>query len=158
VRGNVFVKKDSYNYEELLEEIRHIIEGDLIADLANVSSLLYFALPDVNWVGFYLVKGNELVVGPFQGQPACVRIPFGKGVCGTAAQEKKTQLVDNVEDFPGHISCDANSKSELVVPIIRDGKVSAVLDVDSPKLKRFTKIDKDFFEKLVVQILVRLNW
>ncbi len=154
----MFVKKDSYNYEELLEEIRHIIEGDLIADLANVSSLLYFALPDVNWVGFYLVKGNELVVGPFQGQPACVRIPFGKGVCGTAAQEKKTQLVDNVEDFPGHISCDANSKSELVVPIIRDGKVSAVLDVDSPKLKRFTKIDKDFFEKLVVQILVRLNW
>jgi L-methionine (R)-S-oxide reductase len=158
MRSELFVKKDSYNYDELLEEVRHIIDGDLIADLANVSSLLYSALPDVNWLGFYLVKGNDLVVGPFQGKPACVRIPFGKGVCGTAAQQQKTQLVDNVEDFPGHISCDADSKSELVVPIIKDGKVLAVLDIDSPKLKRFTKADKDFIEKLVVQILVRLNW
>ncbi|MCB0347537.1 MAG: GAF domain-containing protein [Bdellovibrionales bacterium] len=154
----MFVKKESYNLDELLEEVRHIIEGDLIADLANVSSLLYSALADVNWLGFYILKGKDLIVGPFQGQPACVRIPLGKGVCGTAALEKKTQLVDNVADFPGHIACDAVTKSEIVVPIIRDGQVLAVLDVDSPKLKRFSKTDKDFFEKVVSQILVKLNW
>ncbi len=154
----MFVKKASYNFDELLEEVRHIIEGDLIADLANVSSLLYSTIPDLNWLGFYILKGNDLVVGPFQGQPACVRIPLGKGVCGTAAKEKKTLLVDNVIDFPGHISCDSQTKSELVVPIIKGGVVMGVLDVDSPTLKRFTKLEKDFFEKVVNQILVHLSW
>lgn len=154
----MFVKKGSYNLDELLEEVRHIIEGYLIADLANVSSLLYAAIPDLNWLGFYILKGNDLVVGPFQGQPACVRIPLGKGVCGTAAKEQKTILVDNVADFPGHISCDAQTKSELVVPIIKNGVVLGVLDIDSPLLKRFSKTEKDFFEKVVNQILVHLNW
>lgn len=154
----MLTQKKSYTNDELIEEVRHLIKGDLIADLANISSLLYTVLPDLNWLGFYILKGSDLVVGPFQGKPACVRIPVGRGVCGSAAESLKTIVVDNVEEFSGHISCDANSKSEIVVPILKDGKLVAVIDVDSPLLKRFTIEDKSLLEKISQQILTHLPW
>jgi len=106
-------------------------------------------LKDINWVGFYLWKGDELVLGPFQGLPACVRIPYGKGVCGTAVKEKKTQLVPNVHEFPGHIACDARSRSEIVIPMIKDDNIIGVLDIDSPKLERFDEVDQKYLERFV---------
>lgn len=130
----------------LLKQVAAVIGGepDRIANLANVSALLFDYLEDVNWVGFYLTKGDELVLGPFQGKPACVRIPFGKGVCGTAAATQELQLVPDVEDFPGHIACDAASDSEVVAPILVGGKTVAVLDIDSPLKNRFTGADGEF--------------
>lgn len=124
-------------------------EPNLIANLANVSALIFNRLDRLNWSGFYLREGNELVLGPFQGKPACVRIPWGKGVCGTAASMAKTQRIDDVHAFDGHIACDAESVSELVIPIIRDAQVVAVLDIDSPEPKRFSEQDQHGFEALV---------
>ena len=124
-------------------------EPDLIANMANVSALLWQQLPDINWVGFYRVMDNELVLGPFQGKPACIRIPFGKGVCGTAAQQRLRQNVADVHQFDGHIACDAASNSEVVVPIFKDGKVFAVLDIDSPSIARFDADDQAGLEALV---------
>ena len=112
-------------------------EPDAIANMANIAALLWAFLPDVNWTGFYRVVDGELVLGPFQGKAACIRIPFGKGVCGTAAQSGETQLVEDVHAFPGHIACDANSASELVVPVRRNGTVISVIYLDSPRLNRF---------------------
>ena len=112
-------------------------EADPIANMANVAALLWEALPDLNWAGFYRHAGGELVLGPFQGRPACIRIPFGKGVCGTAAATREIQCIADVQAFPGHIACDAASRSELVVPIVRDGALIAVLDLDSPTPGRF---------------------
>jgi L-methionine (R)-S-oxide reductase len=131
-------------YRELLGQARALLEGerDPIANAANLSSLLWYALPDINWVGFYFVKRGELVLGPFQGKPACVRIALGKGVCGAAAQERDTVVVKNVDEFPGHIACDSASKSEIVVPLVQAGRVTGVLDVDSPKLARFDDADR----------------
>ena len=130
-------------YSNLASQLRSLLEGerDFIANAANVSSLLYHALPDLNWAGFYLLKKGELVLGPFQGKPACVRIAMGKGVCGTAAQERQTILVDNVHDFPGHIACDSESNSEIVLPLVKDGELLGVLDLDSPVLGRFDEQD-----------------
>jgi L-methionine (R)-S-oxide reductase len=130
-------------YAGLQSQLRSLLEGerDFIANAANVSALLYHSLPDVNWAGFYLSKGDELVVGPFQGKPACVRIAMGQGVCGTAAQQRQTILVDNVHDFPGHIACDSASNSEIVVPLIKHERLLGVLDLDSPLFARFDDED-----------------
>ena len=124
-------------------------ERDLIANAANMSSLLYYSLPDLNWVGFYLLKQDELVLGPFQGKPACVRIGLGSGVCGTAAKRRETLMVDNVHDFPGHIACDSASNSEIVVPLVAGEQLVGVLDLDSPSLSRFDEDDAAGLNELV---------
>jgi L-methionine (R)-S-oxide reductase len=130
-------------YRDLLSAIDGVTDGepDAIANMANVASLFWQYLPDLNWAGFYRNLGGELVLGPFQGNAACIRIPFGKGVCGAAAQSLQTQLVTNVHSFPGHIACDAASQSELVVPIVGKRGLIAVLDLDSPLLARFDEED-----------------
>jgi len=127
-------------------------EPDMIATLANLSALLNQELTDINWVGFYLLQGETLVLGPFQGKPACVRIPVGRGVCGTAVAEGKTQLVDDVHQFAGHIACDGASNSEIVIPLRRAGKIIGVLDIDSPIFSRFDEQDRIGLEE-TVQIL-----
>lgn len=123
-------------------------ERDEVANAANISSLLFNALPDINWAGFYFLRESQLVLGPFQGLPACVRIKMGQGVCGAAAHTGQTQLVPDVHAFPGHIACDAASRSEIVVPLFRDGQVMGVLDVDSPTPGRFTESDQAGLESL----------
>lgn len=142
-------------YRQLVEELRGLIAGehDWIANLANGAALIYHSLPDLNWAGFYLLKDGELVVGPFQGKPACVRIALGKGVCGTAAAQRKTQVVRDVHEFPGHIACDSASNSEIVVPMIKNGEVIGVLDLDSPKLARFDEDDRKGLEEFVAALL-----
>lgn len=130
-------------YAELAQQARALLEGerDAIANAANVAALLYHTLPDLNWAGFYFLKSGELVLGPFQGRPACVRIGLGKGVCGTAAHERRTIVVPDVDAFPGHIACDSASRSEVVIPLVKDGAVRGVLDLDSPTRGRFTGED-----------------
>ena len=127
-------------------------ESDVLANLANISAILQMYLEDINWVGFYLLKEDTLILGPFQGKPACNRIALGEGVCGTAAKEGKTQLVDDVLSLDNHIACDAASRSELVVPIYAKGTLFGVLDIDSPSLARFTSMEQTYMEK-VVQML-----
>ena len=131
-------------YRDLAAALEALIAGepDGIANMANAAALIFEALPDVNWAGFYRNVGSELVLGPFQGRAACIRIPFGTGVCGAAAATLKVQRVDDVHAFPGHIACDAASNSEIVVPIIRDGELVAVLDIDSPLTGRFDEADE----------------
>ena len=138
-------------YASLNIQLRSLLEGerDLIANAANLASLLFHSLPDVNWAGFYLLKQDELVLGPFQGKPACVRIAIGKGVCGTAAKRRETLVVDNVNDFPGHIACDSDSNSEIVVPIVKGEKLFGVLDLDSPLVSRFDDEDAKGLNELV---------
>ena len=140
----------SEQYAELAAQARGLLAGerDRIANAANLSALVYHALPDLNWVGFYFHDGHELVVGPFQGQPACVRIPLGKGVCGTAAATRRTQRVDDVHAFPGHIACDAASRSELVVPLLAGDAVLGVFDLDSPEPARFDAEDQQGLEAI----------
>jgi L-methionine (R)-S-oxide reductase len=142
-------------YEQLEREVAALIEGetDWIANLANVAALLYHSLADVNWAGFYLLRQDVLVVGPFQGLPACVRIPLGRGVCGSAAVQRKTIIVPNVHEFAGHIACDSASNSEIVVPMIRAGSLLGVLDIDSPKLARFDDEDRKGLERVVDALL-----
>lgn len=142
-------------YRQLGEELRSLLAGepDWIANLANSAALIYHSLPDLNWAGFYLLKDGELVVGPFQGKPACVRIAMGKGVCGTAAEQRKTQVVRDVHEFPGHIACDSASNSEIVVPMIKNGEVIGVLDLDSPKLARFDEQDREGLEQIVTVLI-----
>ena len=131
-------------YRDLLSAVEGLTAGepDRIANMANVAALIWETLPDLNWAGFYRNVDGELVLGPFQGRPACIRIPFGQGVCGAAAESLQVQRVEDVHAFPGHIACDAASASELVVPIVRDGKLIAVLDLDSPTPSRFTEEDE----------------
>ena len=131
-------------YRDLAAALESLVAGepDGIANMANAAALIWENLPDLNWVGFYRNIGGELVLGPFQGRPACIRIPFGTGVCGAAAETLQAQRVEDVHAFPGHIACDAASVSELVVPIVRDGKLIAVLDLDSPNPSRFTEEDE----------------
>ena len=137
-------------YRQLSGQLRALLEGetDFIANAANFASLLYHSLPDVNWVGFYLLKGDELVLGPFQGKPACVRIAIGTGVCGVAAEQRQTILVDDVHEFPGHIACDSASNSEIVVPLVVAGKLIGVLDLDSPSRTRFDDDDASGLNEL----------
>jgi len=146
-------------YADLLSQAKGLLhdEHDQVANAANFAALLYHSLEDVNWVGFYFMKGGELLVGPFQGKPACVHIALGKGVCGAAAQTRKTQLVPDVNAFPGHIFCDGDSRSELVVPLIHKGEVLGVLDLDSPKLARFDADDQQGLEALVKVFLDSLR-
>ena len=156
-----FRNKDA-DYADLAEELSGLLAGepDLIANAANTTALLFDALPQINWVGFYFLRpaaiqaegaadtGEQLVVGPFQGKPACVRIPLGKGVCGTAAATRKTVVVRDVHEFPGHIACDAASQSEIVVPLIKGERLLGVLDIDSPSLGRFDEADRRGLERL----------
>src|SRR6185437_640638 len=144
-----FHNKDA-DYAALAGELKGLLAGehDLVANAANATSLIYGALPDVNWCGVYFFKQGGLVVGPFQGKPACVRIPLGKGVCGTAAALRTTQLVPDVHAFPGHIACDAASRSEIVIPLVKNGNLLGVLDLDSPSLARFDEADRRGLERL----------
>ena len=132
-------------YSEMAAKLKALMEGVpyQIANLSNAAALLWQELPDINWVGFYQLMDNRLVLGPFQGKPACIQIPLGKGVCGTAAMEERVVRVENVHEFPGHIACDSASNSEIVVPLYRRGKLWGVLDIDSPMLCRFTKEDEE---------------
>ena len=131
-------------YRDMASALEGLVAGepDAVANMANASALIFESLPDVNWVGFYRNVGGELVLGPFQGRAACIRIPFGTGVCGTAAATREVQLVEDVHAFPGHIACDSASNSEIVVPLIRDGELIGVLDIDSPTTARFDREDK----------------
>jgi GAF domain-containing protein len=142
-------------YRELAEQLGALLVGemDLIANAGNMAALIYHGLPDLNWAGFYFRRETELVLGPFQGKPACVRIPLGQGVCGTAAARGATVLVPDVRNFPGHIACDPNSRSELVVPLVDAGEVLGVLDLDSPLLARFDETDQQGCERLVALFL-----
>ena len=138
------------DYSLLNEQLKSLTEGVpyVTANLANASALIFDSLDRLNWAGFYLVEDGVLVLGPFQGKPACITIPMGRGVCGTAAYEKRTVVVKNVHEFPGHIPCDCASNSEIVVPIMKDGAVYAVLDIDSPEFDRFSEEDKTGLEEL----------
>jgi len=137
-------------YAQLRAQAEALVQGerDRIANAANLSALVFHSLPDLNWAGFYFFDGEELVVGPFQGLPACVRIPLDKGVCGAAARTRQTQRIEDVDAFPGHIACDSASRSELVVPLVRDGALIGVLDLDSPKLSRFDEEDQRGLEAI----------
>ena len=139
------------DYQALTEQAESLVAGvpHLIANLSNLSALIYDALDDLNWAGFYLLEGETLVLGPFQGKPACIEIPIARGVCGAAVRENRPQLVPDVHAFAGHIACDSASRSELVIPMHRDGTVVAVLDLDSPSLARFTEADRDGLLRLV---------
>ena len=148
-------------YRQICEQLSELLGTEtnpggtlgLIANAANTSALLFQLLPDVNWAGFYLADNEQLVLGPFQGKPACTRIPFGKGVCGTAAESGETVVVPDVHQFAGHIACDRDSQSEIVVPLMSWGKVVGVLDVDSPSLNRFDEEDKDGLESVAAVFL-----
>lgn len=139
------------DYKTLIAQVKALTEGIPypVANLANVSAAIWQAMDKINWAGFYLMDGGKLVLGPFQGKPACIEIPVGKGVCGTAVKEEKTILVENVHQFPGHIACDSASNSEIVVPIFKNGEVYGVLDIDSPYFARFTAEDQQGLEALV---------
>lgn len=141
----------SKQYKLINSQVQALIsdEPDTVANMANIAAVLYNTLDEINWAGFYLYKESQLVLGPFQGQVACVRIPMGKGVCGTAAELRETQVIADVHQFDGHIACDAASNSEIVIPIIVKGRLFGVLDIDSPVTDRFDEIDKKSLEKLV---------
>ncbi|WP_046225806.1 GAF domain-containing protein [Paenibacillus dauci] len=143
-------------YSMALSQLKGLIhdEPNRIANLSNASALLKQFLTDTNWAGFYLYDGKELVLGPFQGLPACIRIPLGKGVCGTSAAERRTMLVADVHEFPGHIACDAASNSEIVVPLVKDDELIGVIDIDSPLKSRFDEQDQKFLEEFA-EILVQ---
>lgn len=146
------------NYDLVIKQLNSLLEGETnqIANLANASALLNQFLDQINWVGFYLMQDGELVLGPFQGLPACVTIQVGKGVCGTAVKERKTQLVPDVHQFPGHIACDPKSQSEIVIPMIKNGEVIGVLDIDSPIKNRFDEEDQKHLERFVDNLMKHL--
>ena len=139
------------DYASLTAQIRALTEGvpHRIANLANTSAAIWQAMENINWAGFYLLEQGKLVLGPFQGKPACIEIPLGKGVCGTAAVKKETVLVEDVHKFPGHIACDSASNSEIVVPVLKDGQLQGVLDIDSPYFARFSEEDRRGLEEIV---------
>ena len=146
-------------YQRLTKQAVALIESekDYIANLSNISALLFMELENLNWAGFYLTKGDELVLGPFQGKPACVRIPMGRGVCGTAAQTNSLQRVYDVHEFEGHIACDAASNSEIVIPFTINGEVAGVLDIDSPNIGRFNEIDEEGLTYFMAEVEKLLN-
>ena len=147
-------------YKDVAASLAALLEGetDALANLANAAALLSGALERINWCGFYLMREGELVLGPFQGKPACVRIALGKGVCGTAAAKRETLVVPDVHAFPGHIACDAHSRSEIVVPIVVDGALRGILDVDSPETNRFDAEDRSGLEAFVAALVPRIDW
>ena len=147
-------------YDQLAAQLSSLLAGerDLVANTANFSALIFHSLPDLNWAGFYFAKDGELVLGPFQGQPACVRIKIGQGVCGAGAAKSHTVIVPNVHEFPGHIACDSASNSEIVVPLMKDGRMIGVLDLDSPTVNRFDEVDATGLERLVAILLSALEF
>jgi GAF domain-containing protein len=147
-------------YADLQSQFAAVLAGerDFLANLANSAAMLFHSLPDLNWAGFYLFKENQLVLGPFQGKPACVRIAIGRGVCGTAAQRRETIVVADVHLFPGHIACDSASQSEIVVPLVHQGQLIGVMDLDSPVMGRFDQTDAKGLEAIAVIILSASNW
>lgn len=147
-------------YERLADQIAALVAGeaDLVANAANTAAAIYHALPDVNWAGFYFLHGDQLVLGPFQGKPACLRIPLGTGVCGTAAAQRRSLVVPDVHQFPGHIACDAASNSEIVVPLLVDGRVRGVLDLDSPSIGRFDDADRAGLEPIAAIFTAACRW
>ena len=147
------------NYDTLNQQALALLgdEPDVVANLANISSLLFNELSDINWAGFYLYKDAQLVLGPFQGRPACIRIPMGKGVCGTAAQTLTIQRITDVHDFPGHIACDAASNSEIVLPLVVNGELFGILDIDAPIFDRFTAADESGLTQLAVILVNHLE-
>jgi L-methionine (R)-S-oxide reductase len=151
-----YAKETTEQYEQLANQLDALLLGEtnLYANLSNASALLNQFFDRINWVGFYLMEDGELVLGPFQGLPACIRIPLGKGVCGTSAKTSKTIIVPDVNAFPGHIACDAASQSEIVVPIVKNGTIFGVLDIDSPELNRFSEDDRIGLEK-VIDVLIK---
>ncbi|HWO97305.1 MAG TPA: GAF domain-containing protein [Bacillus sp. (in: firmicutes)] len=146
------------DYELVIKQLQALLDGEPnpVANLANAAALLNQFLTDINWVGFYMAEESGLVLGPFQGLPACVRIPYGKGVCGTAAQNRQTERIADVHQFPGHIACDAASQSEIVVPMVKAGQLLGVLDIDSPLKNRFDEIDQQCLEKFVKTLVTFL--
>ncbi len=154
----MFAEKNTF-YDTLVAQADALIadESDLIANMANISALLFLEMPDLNWAGFYILRNNELVLGPFQGKPACVRIAVGKGVWGTAVATGDIQLVRDVHEFPGHIACDAASNSEIVLPVRHAGQIIAVLDIDSPSLARFDQADAAGLARIVQVFEQRLE-
>lgn len=147
-------------YERLTDQITALVAGetDLVANAANTAAAIYHALPDVNWAGFYFLQGDQLVLGPFQGQPACIRIPLGTGVCGTAAAGRRSLVVPDVHQFPGHIACDSASNSEIVVPLLVDGRVRGVLDLDSPSIGRFDDADRAGLKQIAAIFTAACRW
>jgi L-methionine (R)-S-oxide reductase len=148
-------------YQLAHDELTGLLQGerDWLVNLANTSALLYANLPDLNWAGFYLWRGGELVLGPFQGNPACTRIAMGRGVCGAAAQRRQTVVVPDVYAFPGHIACDSASQSEIVIPMIHtDGHLLGVADLDSPILARFDEVDREWLERIVALLVNGCDW
>jgi len=148
-------KTKTENYQILLNNLEYLIvkEDQFITSLSNLSALLNYFLDDINWVGFYLFDGNKLYLGPFQGLPACTEIKLGVGVCGNSAKDQKTYVVEDVDSFGGHIACDGASKSEIVVPIIKNNELIGVLDIDSPNYSRFDEIDKNYLEKVIHKLV-----
>lgn len=142
------------NYKMMIYSVKDQLatEKDMIANFSNISAFINFFVKDINWAGFYFLKDGELVLGPFQGKPACIRIKLGRGVCGTAAETKETQVIKNVHEFPGHIACDSQSLSEIVIPIMKNGEVYGVLDIDSPYEGRFTEVEKEYLTLCVREI------
>jgi len=158
--GMTYPEKKQEMYDLLASQLAGLMEGerDPIPNLANMSALIFQALKEINWAGFYLMKDGMLVLGPFQGNPACIRIPVGRGVCGAAAKTLKTQLVPDVHLFPGHIACDAQSQSEIVIPMLKEGKLIGVLDIDSPLKNRFDQEDQQGLEKLSQMLVQACDW
>ena len=142
-------------YEQLINQAKSLVSGehDLIANMANLSALLFNNLENINWAGFYLYKEDQLVLGPFQGQPACIRIPLGKGVCGTSAETRTVQRIADVHEFDGHIACDAASNSEIVIPLVVEGQLIGVLDIDSPVFDRFSQLDENGLVEIAAVLL-----
>lgn len=147
------------NYQLMVQTVKAFLDGEsnVIANLSNAAAIINEYVSGINWVGFYLMENEELVLGPFQGKPACIRIPVGRGVCGTTVQNKETLIVGDVHQFPGHIACDAASNSEIVIPIMKDAKVFGVLDIDSPKFNRFSELEKKYLEEVVAMIEASLS-
>lgn len=152
--------KKAEQYDNVLKQLDALLAGErhLLANLSNAAALLNQYMDNINWVGFYLLEGDELVLGPFQGLPACVRIPVGKGVCGTSVAKKQTIVVPDVHEFPGHITCDPASQSEIVIPLQKDGTVLGVLDIDSPYKNRFDEIDAKKLEEFVSILIQSTDW
>lgn len=150
----------SERYALLIRQVVALLEGesDWLPNLGNVAAAIYASLPGLNWAGFYLMRGDELVLGPFQGQPACVRLKPGRGVCGTAAAQQATQVVEDVAEFPGHIACDPRSRSEIVVPVVVEGRTVAVLDLDSSRLANFNAADRAGLEAIVAELVGAIDW
>ncbi len=158
--SNLYPTDKKECYKLIHAQLKSLLENEpyVIPNLSNTSALLNGALPDINWVGFYLIQNNELLLGPFQGNPACVHIPIGKGVCGTAVEKDEVLLVPDVHEFPGHIACDTASRSEIVIPIHKKGQIAGVLDIDSPKPARFDSLDQEGLLEVVSILENACHW